>query len=171
MTTQLNAQWIVGFVDGEGSFGLDVHVKNDMRWKLQMQPEFTVVQKEVDIQILYALKDYFKCGSVAINRQDEYGTRYHYRVKSIKDLQKSIVPFFEKHVLKTKKGIEFQRFRRIVLLMHDDYHHKSLQNFLEIVEKGVELRERSRSAKGQKRTKVEAQLQILKAMLVDNPNL
>ena len=48
MNAKLNAQWIVGFVDGEGCFHLDVHLKKDMQWGLQMQPEFTVVQNEVD---------------------------------------------------------------------------------------------------------------------------
>lgn len=143
MTTNFHAQWIVGFVDAssrEGCFHLDVHRKKDMKWGLQMQPEFTVVQNEVDIQILHALKDFFQCGSVGINRKDHHGTRYHYRVKSVKDLTEKIIPFFEKHSLKTKRKIEFQRFRRICLLMNKGYHRKSLQNFLEIYDLGLELR-------------------------------
>ncbi len=147
MTTQLNAQWIVGFVDGEGCFNLDVHKKSDMRWGLQMQPEFTVVQNEVDIQILYALKDFFECGSVGVNRRDKYGTRYHYRVKSVRDLKNKILPFFDKHSFKTKKKIEYQRFRRICLRMNEGYHLQSLKNFLEIYDCGVELRVRSREKK------------------------
>jgi hypothetical protein len=147
MTTHLNAQWIVGFVDGEGCFHIDVHQKSDMRWKLQMQPEFTVVQNEADVQILYALKDYFGCGSVGVNRKDEYGTRYLYRVKSVNNLIDKIIPFFDKHSLKTKKKIEYQRFRRICLLMHSKYHLSSLQNFLEVYDLGVGLRVRSRVKK------------------------
>lgn len=151
MTTQLNAQWIVGFVDGEGCFNLDVHRKEDMRWKLQMQPEFTVVQNEVDIQLLYAFKDFFGCGSVGGNRRDKHGTRYHYRVKNVKDLIEKIIPFFDKHSLKTKKKIEYMRFRRICLLMKQGYHRESLKNFLEIYDLGVELRVRSREKKTTKR--------------------
>jgi len=55
---------IVGFTDGEGSFGLDVHLHKEMTWGIQMQPEFTVVQGEVDVNILHALKDHFGCGTV-----------------------------------------------------------------------------------------------------------
>jgi hypothetical protein len=171
MTTRLHAQWIVGFTDGEGCFHLDVHIKNDMQWKLQMQPEFTVVQNEIDIQVLHALKDYFKCGSVAVNRQDKYGIRYHYRVKSVKDLHENILPFFEKHQLKTKKHIEFQRFRNIVRLMHHGYHRESLHHFLEIIDKGLELRERSRPATGAKTTQVEKKINELRALLLNNPGL
>lgn len=141
MTTNLHPQWIVGFVDGEGCFNLDVHVKKDMRWGLQIQPEFTVVQNEIDVQILHALKDYFQCGSVKVNRTDKHGTRYHYRVKSVKDLNDKIIPFFENHSLKTKKNVEFIRFRKICRLMQEGYHRQSLQNFLEIIDLGLALRE------------------------------
>ena len=144
MTSLLNPQCIVGFVDGEGCFNLDVHKKADMKWGLQMQPEFTVVQNEVDIQILYAFKDYFQCGSVGVNRRDEYGTRYHYRVKSVKDLNEKIIPFFDSHSLKTKKKVEYIRFRRICLLMQEGYHRQSLENFLDIYDQGEALRVRSR---------------------------
>lgn len=147
MTTDMNEQWIVGFVDGEGCFNLDVHLKGDMQWGLQMQPEFTVVQNEVDIQLLYDFKEYFGCGSVGVNRRDEWGTRYHYRVKSVKDLTEKIIPFFDKHSLKTKKKIEYERFRRICILMKQGHHRVSLTNFLEIYDMGVELRVRSRPKK------------------------
>lgn len=160
MTTNFHAQWIVGFVDGEGCFHLDVHRKKDMKWGLQMQPEFTVFQNEVDIQILHAFKDFFQCGSVGINRRDHHGTRYHYRVKSVKDLTEKIIPFFEKHSLKTKRKIEFQRFRRICLLMNKGYHRKSLQHFLQIYDLGLELHVRNKarpqnlSLRGQKVRKI-----------------
>lgn len=167
MTTNLETQWIVGFVDGEGCFNLDVHIKEDMKWGIQMQPEFTVVQIEHDVQILHALKGHFQCGSVAVNRRDATSTRMHYRCKNVQDLQQNILPFFEKHSLKTKKGVEFQKFREIVNLMASGYHNQSLKNFLEIVDKGAALRVRVSTpnpTKPSKRTKVEAQLQKLRAM-------
>lgn len=174
MTTHLDTQWIVGFVDGEGCFNLDVHIKEDMKWGIQIQPEFTVVQIEHDVQILHALKAHFGCGSVGVNRKDATSTRMHYRCKSVKDLKEKILPFFEKHQLKTKKGVEFKKFREIVNLMYDNYHNQSLQNFLDIVDKGAGLRVRVSTpnpTKPSKRTKVDEQLQKLKSMLVADPTL
>lgn len=171
MGTKLEAQWIVGFVDGEGCFNLDVHRKKDMRWGLQMQPEFTVVQNEVDIQILHALKDSFQCGSVSVNRKDRTGTRYHFRVKSVKDLQEKIVPFFEKHPLKTKKNVEFRTFRTIVRLMNEGHHRKSLQNFLEIVHLGERLRVRSRPKSRNRNIQVDNVVQQLKTELSSSEGL
>lgn len=170
MTTNLNAQWIVGFVDGEGCFNLDVHIKSDMRWGLQMQPEFSVVQNEIDIQILSAFKEYFGCGSIGINRQDKYGKRYHYRVKNVKDLQEKILPFFEQHTLKTKKNIEFKRFRTIVRQMSEGSHRESLHNFLEVYDKGQKLRERIRLKTGTRGDKVKAVVTELREKLRNNPD-
>lgn len=167
MTALLNTQWIVGFVDGEGCFNLDVHIKQDMKWGIQIQPEFTVVQIEHDVQILHALKAHFGCGSVGVNRKDATSTRMHYRCKSVKDLKDKILPFFENHQLKTKKAVEFKKFREIVNLMYNDYHNQSLKNFLDIVDKGAALRIRvntPNTKKPSKRTKVDEQLQKLRAM-------
>ena len=165
MGTNLNAQWIVGFSDGESCLNLDVHIKKDMRWGLQMQPEFSVVQNEVDIQILYAFKDYFKCGTVSVNRKDHHGTRYMWRVKSVKDIKEKILPFFEKHPFKTKKNVEFKVFRKIVLLMSDGYHNKSLENFLEVLDLGTSLRVRNKPKRGVRGEKVAAQVAVLRAQL------
>ena len=95
----LNAQWIVGFVDGEGSFHIGINQNKEMKLGIQVLPEFTVVQHEVDEQVLYALKSYFKCGVVRKN----YGTRVCYRVRGHANLLHQIIPFFEKHKLKTRK--------------------------------------------------------------------
>nr|YP_002000425.1 putative LAGLIDADG homing endonuclease [Oedogonium cardiacum]YP_002000452.1 putative LAGLIDADG homing endonuclease [Oedogonium cardiacum]ACC97284.1 putative LAGLIDADG homing endonuclease [Oedogonium cardiacum]ACC97286.1 putative LAGLIDADG homing endonuclease [Oedogonium cardiacum] len=167
MTTNLNPQWIVGFCDGEACFNLDVHMLDSMRWKIQMQSEFTVVQHERDIQILHALKDYFDCGSVIINRKDSTSTRWMWRVKNVKHLTQHIIPFFEKHQLKTKKKLEFLTFRKISLKMNEGYHLESLENFLEIVDLGEELSQRGAKEKPKKlkRKKVDEQLENLRAQL------
>nr|YP_009105827.1 putative LAGLIDADG homing endonuclease [Koliella corcontica]YP_009105844.1 putative LAGLIDADG homing endonuclease [Koliella corcontica]AIT94538.1 putative LAGLIDADG homing endonuclease [Koliella corcontica]AIT94544.1 putative LAGLIDADG homing endonuclease [Koliella corcontica] len=118
MTTILNAEWIVGFVDGEGCFHIDINKNNLMKLGYQALPEFTVVQHESDVQILNALKAFWKCGVVRKN----HGNRMCYRVRNLNHLQTIIIPFFEKHKLKTKKRISFERFRSAVLLMEKKEH-------------------------------------------------
>ena len=73
----LNAQWIVGFVDGEGSFHIGINKNQEMKLGIQVLPEFTLVQDQVDEQVLHALKAYFDCGVVRRN----HGTRLAYRVR------------------------------------------------------------------------------------------
>ena len=114
----LNAQWIVGFVDGEGCFHIGINKNQEMKLGVQVLPEFTVVQHQVDEQVLYALKTYFGCGVVRKN----HGTRLCYRVRGQENLRNKIVPFFEKHQLKTRKRIDFAKFRRILLLIEKGDH-------------------------------------------------
>jgi len=114
----LNAQWIVGFVDGEGCFHIGINSNKEMKLEVQVLPEFTVVQHQVDEQVLYALKAYFGCGVVRKN----HGTRFCYRVRGHSNLVDKILPFFEKHKLKTRKRIDFAKFRKVVLLMKEKEH-------------------------------------------------
>ncbi|EQD46799.1 homing endonuclease, partial [mine drainage metagenome] len=98
---QLDAQWIVGFVDGEGCFHVSINPHREMSAGFQVLPEFTVVQHERDVQVLHALKSYFGCGVV----RKTMPTRWLSRVRGHEHLSKSIVPFFEKHPLKSRKRV------------------------------------------------------------------
>jgi hypothetical protein len=106
----LEAQWIAGFVDGEGCFHVGINKHSEMKAGYQVLPEFTVVQHERDVNVLYALKAYFGCGVVRRN----HGERMAYRVRGIDHLLERIIPFFEKHSLKTKKHQDFLKFREIL---------------------------------------------------------
>ena len=114
----LHAEWITGFVDGEGCFHVGISTHRDMKAGFQVLPEFTVVQHERDVQILYALKDYFGCGVVRVN----HGDRMAYRVRKLQNLTENIVPFFMKHPLKTKKNVDFRKFRSVLLKMEKGVH-------------------------------------------------
>jgi hypothetical protein len=115
---QLEAQWIVGFVDGEGCFHVSINPHEEMSVGYQVLPEFTVVQHERDIQILHALKAYFGCGVVRRN----HGDRMAYRVRGKEHLLQRVVPFFMAHPLKTKKRVDFLKFRDVLLLMEKNVH-------------------------------------------------
>ncbi len=45
-----------------------------------------------------------------------------FRVRGIKHLKERVIPFFEAHPLKTKKRIDFMKFREVVLLMARGEH-------------------------------------------------
>lgn len=114
----LQSQWILGFTDGEGCFHIGITKNSEMRCGYQVLPEFTVTQHKRDIKVLYALKDHFGCGVVRVNHDD----RYCYRVRQFAHLRDIIVPFFEKHKLVTLKRVEFEKFRRVLLMMEQKQH-------------------------------------------------
>ena len=117
---KLNAQWVVGFVDGEGCFYVGINPHPEMTCQFQVLPEFTVVQHQRDVQLLHALKKFFRCGVVRSN----HGDRMAYRVRGLNHLNERIVPFFEQHSLKSKKRVDFARFRKILRLMSQGKHLK-----------------------------------------------
>jgi len=114
----LDAGWVTGFVDGEGCFHVGINPHEDMKVGYQVLPEFTVVQHKRDAQVLHGLKAYFGCGVVRTN----HGDRWAYRVRSLDHLLERIVPFFLKHTLKTKKHLDFMKFRDVLLLMERGEH-------------------------------------------------
>ncbi len=125
----LSPEWVVGFVDGEGCFFVDISKHPQSFTGYQVLPEFVVVQHERDIQILYALKRFFRCGVVRPNP----GNRWAYRVRGLDNLER-IVTFFEKHPLKTKKRVDFIKFRKILHLMKQGAHltHEGLREIVQI---------------------------------------
>jgi len=115
---QLDAQWIVGFVDGEGCFHVGISAHRDMRAGVQVLPEFTVVQHKRDVRVLHALKAHFGCGVVRVN----HGDRMAFRVRGIEHLLERVVPFFMEHPLKTSKNVDFLKFRDVLLEMERGQH-------------------------------------------------
>ena len=115
---KLEAQWVTGFVDGEGCFHIGINPHSDLRAGYQVLPEFTIVQHERDAQLLHAIKAFFGCGVVRTN----HGERLAYRVRSQKHLLERIVPFFERHRLRSKKRIDFEKFRSVLLMMSAGDH-------------------------------------------------
>ncbi len=115
---KLEAQWVVGFVDGEGCFFVGINRHPEMTSGFQVLPEFTVVQHQRDMQLLHALKAFFGCGVVRRN----HGERMAYRVRSLDHLTERIIPFFEQHPLKSKKRVDFVKFRKVLQLMSRGEH-------------------------------------------------
>lgn len=115
---KLDAEWITGFVDGEGCFYVGINRNSEMTSGHQVLPEFTVVQHKRDVKILNALRAYFGCGVVRVNHDD----RMAYRVRGIDHLNEHIVPFFIKHPLKSSKRVDFEKFRKILLKMQRGEH-------------------------------------------------
>src|SRR3990167_11310543 len=112
--------WIVGFVDGEGCFTVGFIKQPDRPdrkgYKLGIQPyyEFAVTQGISSKKSLLTLKKFFGVGELYINkRYDNHKEHlYRYTVRRRDDIMKVIIPFFEKHTLKTSKKKNFELFAK-----------------------------------------------------------
>jgi len=118
--------WIVGYVDGEGCFQVSIVKNQRTKFGWQIFPEFVVTQNEKSKKSLYLMKDYFKCGDVFINRRKDNRKEdlYRYCVRSIRDLNEKIIPFFASNQLKTAKKNDFNYFSKAVKLLVGQKHFK-----------------------------------------------
>jgi len=118
------AQWVVGFVDGEGCFSVPIFRNGTCRLGWQVQPEFTVSQGVRSVHVLHELERFFGCGSVGRNgRHDNHREdMYRFRVSSCADLRRSVIPFFEVHPLRTDKANDFISFVTVVRMMESRRH-------------------------------------------------
>ena len=117
-------EWIVGFTDGEGCFSVSIfrNVTTKLGW--QVFPEFVVTQGEKSLSALEIFLRYFGCGKIFVNtRYDNHNEHlYRYCVRSLKELNEAIVPFFQKHQLRTAKGKDFRLFVGIIEMMKGKKH-------------------------------------------------
>jgi hypothetical protein len=131
--------WIVGFIDGEGCFSVSLHKNSTTKFGWQVMPEFVATQGESSLSALIKLKKYFGCGSIFINkRYDNHKEHlYRYCVRSFKDLNTVIVPFFKANKLQTSKVNNFEKFSEIIKLMESKEHlnKKGIKKIYEIASK------------------------------------
>ncbi len=116
----LNPDYIVGLVDGEGSF--TVYIRNpdlekNAKRRVKAEPRFYLKLIERDKDILHELKNYFGCGNVYFqkDKRKNHQNCYRYEVANRDDLGKIIIPFFKKYQLRlASKRNDFEIFRQIM---------------------------------------------------------
>ena len=108
------ANYILGFVDGEGSFNISFVKRNDYRRGIKISASFNISQKEREI--LEWIKSLFGCGTIR-SRKDGI---FYYEVQDINSLKEMVIPFFNKYHLRTKKSLTFKIFSDIVQIMYEN---------------------------------------------------
>ena len=109
---RLDPWWIVGFVDGEGCFSVSTFKNSTCKSGYQTLFEFVVTQGEKSRRAMEAIKTYFGCGAIYINRRydNHHYNLLRYCVRRQDDLRNKIVPFFRKYPLQSAKREQFKTF-------------------------------------------------------------
>jgi hypothetical protein len=133
--------WVTGFVDGEGCFSIGFvrqpsrADRSGYKTGYQVTHEFVVTQGERSLTCLHELREFFGVGQVIINnRYDNHREHLHrYVVRRRADLLETIIPFFQRHPLRSSKQDDFEKFARCVELIAGG-SHKTPDGLVEIVE-------------------------------------
>lgn len=124
----LTPEYVVGLVDGEGSF--TVYVRDPAKISLstrrvQVEPKFYLKLIEKDKEILDALQMFFGCGSVYFQKDTRPNHQhcYRYEVYNRDDLRSVIIPFFKKHTLRFhSKRTDFELFCKMFEMIESGEH-------------------------------------------------
>jgi hypothetical protein len=119
--------WIVGFTDGEGCFSISLLKNKTSKSGWQVFPEFVITQGKKSLPALEIFKNYFQCGRIFVNKRHDNHKENLYRfcIRSIGDIEKKIIPFFQKNQLKTYKQKDFIIFCKIMGLINQKKHLNS----------------------------------------------
>jgi hypothetical protein len=123
----LNLDYIVGLVDGEGSF--TVYVRDPklpiLNRRVTVEPKFYVKLIERDREVLERLKQYFGCGEIYLQKDSRpnHQNCYRYEVFNRNDLITKIIPFFKEHQLQfPSKRNDFETFCEMMEMIHRKEH-------------------------------------------------
>jgi hypothetical protein len=117
----LPANYVVGIVDGEGSFNVRINKEKNRRAKVELK--FSLKLRHQDKEILDELQKFFQCGKVYIQNdyRKNHSLCYRFEVQNKKEIIEKIVPFFIKNPprIRSRKR-DFELFKKIVLLSQKD---------------------------------------------------
>lgn len=109
---RLNAvglQWLVGFVEGNGSFSVNKNGK-------YLKYEFSIEVSTRDIQLLYKIKSILgNYGSITTRVREGDIEMARFKIASKPLLQRLIVPIFDKYPMITNKQYDYLFFRECLL--------------------------------------------------------
>jgi hypothetical protein len=113
----ISADYIVGFIDGEGSFSLHINRHKKRLFGLCFTPSWSVSQNSTSKDVLQDIQSFFNCGFLRPDRKTS-----KLEVRDLDNLQKKIIPFFKKNPLRTQKKQDFLLFCEICDLLKKGEH-------------------------------------------------
>ena len=125
---KLTPEYIVGLVDGEGSFSVFIGKAEksvSRKRRVRAEPRFCIKLAEDDKEILHLVKDFFGCGKVYVQKDARKNHRqcYRYEVFNRSELRDIIIPFFRNNPPKfPSKRRDFSVFSEIMERMDKGEH-------------------------------------------------
>lgn len=134
----LDSNYIIGLVDGEGSFS--VRIPNAKR-RAKVELTFSLKLRHQDKEILEQLKQFFGCGNVYVqnDKRKNHSLCYRFEVHNKKDIIQKIIPFFEENSPRIpSRKRDFELFKQISeLSQKDNPDLDKIQNFKEQLHWGL----------------------------------
>ena len=125
--------WLTGFVDGEGCFSISFSLRSKMKHGFEIRPSFSCAQKKdkdsLNKMVLDEIQNLFQAGFIRFSKKDQM---WKYEVRQINDICEKIIPYFETNMLRTAKKLDFEKFKKICLIIKSN-HHLSVSGVKQII--------------------------------------
>jgi Cytochrome C and Quinol oxidase polypeptide I/LAGLIDADG endonuclease len=118
-------QWLVGFVDGGGSFTIYAQKTKSGDWKWSLY--FKINQSSYNMRALYFIKKQLGYGSVHKELKNDNAD---FRIRNRDVIYKVIFPLFDKYSLLTSKQYNYLKFKKAYFIMMDNKLSKNKKNDL-----------------------------------------
>lgn len=131
--------YVVGFVDGEGSFSVSISHHRTLKTRIEISPDFSIELRVDDEEILKRIQKTLGVGRLYQVKLRNKNWQDHVKLKvgSISELTNIIIPFFRRYPLQAKKAQVFELFVRIIEMMKRKEHltYGGIQKIKKIREK------------------------------------
>lgn len=124
-STPLSLDFVVGLIDGDGSFNVSFQHKPSRR----VRTNFTVVQETACRELLNELKTFFGCGNV----YDLPSAASRYQVENVDKMLDNVLPKLNGATFNTKKYLHYEIFIEVCNIIKTN-GYKSDTYFREIIE-------------------------------------
>lgn len=115
----LNPWWIAGFVAGEGCFMVGISASKTFSTGFHVKPNFQIALTRSNQHLLWAIWEYFdRKGGVNVGGS----TMARFQMGGIKDLNSTIIPFFDQYSVLGNKCLDYADFRKALGLMGSKTH-------------------------------------------------
>lgn len=111
--------WLVGFVDGEGCFFVQLRKASGYKVGYQISLKFQITQGILDKKLLQSIVEYLGCGNYREVAKNNDG---RFEVESAKEILAKILPFFDQYPLLGSKAKDCVDFKQVALLIEKKVH-------------------------------------------------
>ena len=116
-SNKLAPGWLAGFTSAEGSFMVRVLNSPNHKLNKKIQLEFNLSQHARDEELMKAIANYLKVGSVSLNRN-----AFVFRVVNFSELTEIILPLFINHPIQGIKYFDYLDFLKAAELIKNKKH-------------------------------------------------
>ena len=113
----MHPAWVVGFIDGEGTFFIDIMKNSTMALGFQVQLQFVITQHIRDSVLMHSFVDFFNAGYIA----NDGLTKLQFRIRAYNQLP-ILFGLLDQFPLMTQKRLDAEAFRKVHTMMGNKLH-------------------------------------------------